>query len=127
MSAVWNPRRTFRSARRTARTAFRRYRNRAACAQHVPRGEASRSYAAAPGADTLPSVAADRGPRRAFEPFLVTLNDKSEVFPGSSIRDEFIYLLEGSLTYRHGDETHMLKAGDALTSPGRWRMDRGNC
>ena len=28
------------------------------------------------------------------------------------------YLLEGSLTYRHGDETHLLKAGDALTFSG---------
>ena len=64
-------------------------------------------------------LAADRGPRRAFEPFLVTLNDKSEVFPGfEHPGTEFIYLLEGSLTYRHGDETHLLKAGDALTFAG---------
>jgi transcriptional regulator with XRE-family HTH domain len=64
-------------------------------------------------------LAADRGPRRAFEPFLVTLNDKSEVFPGfEHPGTEFIYLLEGSLTYRHGDETHLLKAGDALTFQG---------
>ena len=27
-------------------------------------------------------------------------------------------MLEGSLTYRHGDETHLLKAGDALTFAG---------
>jgi len=64
-------------------------------------------------------LAADRGPRRVFEPFLVTLNDKSEVFPGfEHPGTEFIYLLEGSLTYRHGDETHLLKAGDALTFAG---------
>jgi transcriptional regulator with XRE-family HTH domain len=64
-------------------------------------------------------LAADRGPRRAFEPFLVTLNDKSEVFPGfEHPGTEFIHLLEGSLTYRHGDETHLLKAGDSLTFPG---------
>jgi transcriptional regulator with XRE-family HTH domain len=64
-------------------------------------------------------LAADRGPRRAFEPFLVTLNDKSEVFPGfEHPGTEFIYLLEGSLTYRHGDETHLLRTGDALTFAG---------
>jgi hypothetical protein len=27
-------------------------------------------------------------------------------------------LLEGSLSYRHGDEIHLLKAGDALTFAG---------
>jgi DNA-binding XRE family transcriptional regulator len=64
-------------------------------------------------------LAADRGPRRAFEPFLVTLNDKSEVFPGfEHPGTEFIHLLEGSLTYRHGEETHLLKAGDSLTFAG---------
>ena len=41
------------------------------------------------------------------------------MFPGfEHPGTEFIYLLEGSLTYRHGDETHLLKAGDALTFVG---------
>lgn len=64
-------------------------------------------------------LAADRGPRRAFEPFLVTLTDKSEVFPGFEHPGvEFIYILEGSLTYRHGEGCYLLKRGDALTFPG---------
>jgi transcriptional regulator with XRE-family HTH domain len=64
-------------------------------------------------------LAADRGPRKAFEPFLVTLNDKSEVFPGFEHPGiEFIYVLEGKLTYRHGDETFPLRPGDALTFAG---------
>jgi mannose-6-phosphate isomerase-like protein (cupin superfamily) len=64
-------------------------------------------------------LAAQRGPRKVFEPFLVTLTDKSELFPSfEHPGTEFIYLLEGSLTYRHGDETHLLKAGDALTFQG---------
>jgi transcriptional regulator with XRE-family HTH domain len=64
-------------------------------------------------------LAADRGPRKIFEPFLVTFNDKSEVFPSfEHPGTEFIYVLEGSLTYRYGDESHTLKPGDALTFAG---------
>ena len=64
-------------------------------------------------------LAADRGPRKVFEPFLVTLNDKSEVFPSFEHPGvEFIYVLEGSLTYRYGDESYPLKPGDALTFAG---------
>ena len=89
-------------------------------AQHVPKGgvlEVVRR--GTKRGHTYHLLAADRGPRRVFEPFLVTLNDKSEVFPGfEHPGTEFIYLLEGSLTYRHGDETYLLKAGDALTFAG---------
>lgn len=89
-------------------------------AQHVPRGEGLEVVRrGTKRGHTYHLLAADRGPRRAFEPFLVTLNDKSEVFPGfEHPGTEFIYLLEGSLTYRHGDEIHLLKAGDALTFAG---------
>ena len=64
-------------------------------------------------------LASDRGPRKVFEPFLVTLNDKSEVFPGFEHPGiEFLYVLEGSLTYRYGDESYPLRPGDALTFAG---------
>jgi len=61
-------------------------------------------------------LAAERGPRRSFEPFLVTLTDESEVFqrfqhPGT----EFIHVLEGRLEYRHGKHTYALGPGDSLT------------
>jgi len=89
-------------------------------AQHVPRGEGLEVVRrGTKRGHTYHLLAADRGPRRVFEPFLVTLNDKSEVFPEfEHPGTEFIYLLEGSLTYRHGDETHLLKGGDALTFAG---------
>ncbi len=89
-------------------------------AQHVPKGEGLEVVRrGTKRGHTYHLLAADRGPRRAFEPFLVTLNDKSEVFPGfEHPGTEFIYLLEGSLTYRHGDETHLLKGGDSLTFSG---------
>jgi transcriptional regulator with XRE-family HTH domain len=64
-------------------------------------------------------LAAQRGPRKSFEPFLVTLTDKSEVFPGfQHPGTEFIYLLAGSLTYRHGGHSYPLSAGDSLSFRG---------
>jgi len=61
-------------------------------------------------------LAAQRGPRKSFEPFLVTLTDQSEVFPGfQHPGTEFIYILAGSLTYRHGSRSYSLGPGDSLT------------
>lgn len=64
-------------------------------------------------------LAAERGPRRSFEPFLVTLTDESEVFqrfqhPGT----EFIHVLEGRLEYRHGKQIYPMGPGDSLTFKG---------
>lgn len=64
-------------------------------------------------------LASERGPQRHFEPFLVTLTDKSEVFPSfEHPGTEFIYLLEGRIEYRHGKQTYLLGPGDALTFRG---------
>jgi transcriptional regulator with XRE-family HTH domain len=64
-------------------------------------------------------LAAQRGPRKVFEPFLVTLNDRSEVFPGFQHPGvEFIHLLSGILHYRHGRHSYVLKPGDTLTFRG---------
>jgi transcriptional regulator with XRE-family HTH domain len=64
-------------------------------------------------------LAAQRGPRKIFEPFLVTLNDRSEVFPGFQHPGiEFIHLLAGVLHYRHGRHTYVLRPGDTLTFSG---------
>jgi transcriptional regulator with XRE-family HTH domain len=64
-------------------------------------------------------LASDRGPRKAFEPFLVTLSDKSEIFPDfEHPGTEMIHVLEGSLRYRHGSESYLLKPGDTLTFDG---------
>jgi transcriptional regulator with XRE-family HTH domain len=65
-------------------------------------------------------LAFDQGPRKNFDPFLVTINDKSEVFPGfEHPGTELIYLLEGKLRYRHGKHTYVLSAGDSLTFKGK--------
>jgi quercetin dioxygenase-like cupin family protein len=64
-------------------------------------------------------LASDRGPRKSFEPFVVTLNDKSEIFPDfQHPGTEFIHMLEGSLRYRHGSENYLLRPGDTLTFSG---------
>jgi transcriptional regulator with XRE-family HTH domain len=64
-------------------------------------------------------LAADRGPRKSFEPFLISLNDESEIFPDfEHPGTEMIYMLEGSLRYRHGEESYLLRAGDTLTFSG---------
>jgi len=64
-------------------------------------------------------LAAQRGPRKVFEPFLVTLNDRSEVFPGfQHPGTEFIHLLTGVLHYRHGRHTYVMRPGDTLTFNG---------
>jgi transcriptional regulator with XRE-family HTH domain len=64
-------------------------------------------------------LAAQRGPRKVFEPFLVTLNDRSEVFPGFQHPGiEFIHILTGIIHYRHGRHTYVLKPGDTLTFRG---------
>lgn len=55
------------------------------------------------------------GKHSTLEPYLITLTDESEVFPlfqHSGI--EFIYILEGEVVYRHGNETYLLRKGDSL-------------
>lgn len=49
------------------------------------------------------------------EPYLITLNDTSDVFPAFQHGGiETIYMLEGEVDYRHGDTVHALKPGDTL-------------
>ena len=64
-------------------------------------------------------LAAQRGPRKVFEPFLVTLTDRSEVFPGfEHPGTEFIHLLSGQIMYRLGGRSYHLRPGDSLTFRG---------
>jgi len=64
-------------------------------------------------------LAAQRGPSQVFERFLVTLTDKSEVFPGfEHPGTEFIHLLSGEIVYRLGRRSYHLRPGDSLTFRG---------
>lgn len=89
-------------------------------AQLVPRGEGLEVVQRGTRrGHTYHLLASDRGPKRVFEPYLVTLTDKSEVFPEFDHPGvEFIHILEGSLRYRHGPESYLLKPGDSLTFRG---------
>ena len=49
------------------------------------------------------------------EPYLITLSDKSDVFPTFQHDGlEFLYVLEGEVKYRHGQNLYHLKTGDTL-------------
>ncbi len=50
-----------------------------------------------------------------LEPYVVELTEASEVFPLFQHPGvEFIYILKGTIRYRHGDKTYLLKPGDSL-------------
>ncbi|KAM3095350.1 helix-turn-helix domain-containing protein [Phormidesmis sp. 146-35] len=64
-------------------------------------------------------LAYDQGPTKLFEPFLITMDDASEVFPTfEHPGTEFIHMLEGKIEYRHGQSTYILEPGDSLTFRG---------
>lgn len=49
------------------------------------------------------------------EPYLITLTADSDVFPTFQHDGiELIYMLEGEVRYRHGDEVYHLRPGDSL-------------
>jgi transcriptional regulator with XRE-family HTH domain len=64
-------------------------------------------------------LAYDQGPKKTFEPFLIILEDSGEKFSTfEHTGTEFIYMLEGQLEYRVGEEVYLLEAGDSLTFRG---------
>ncbi|MAD95150.1 MAG: MerR family transcriptional regulator [Rhodobacteraceae bacterium] len=49
------------------------------------------------------------------EPYLITLTDQSDTFPTFQHGGiETIYMLQGEVDYRHGENVHSLKPGDTL-------------
>lgn len=49
------------------------------------------------------------------EPYLITLSNEADVFPTFQHGGiETIYMLEGKVEYRHGDNVYTLEAGDTL-------------
>jgi len=51
----------------------------------------------------------------AVEPYMITLNDKSDTFPYfQHAGTEFIYMLDGAMGYRHGDRIYAMGPGDSL-------------
>ncbi len=60
-----------------------------------------------------------RGPHKRMEPLLVTLTERSEVFPlyqhGGT---ELLYMLSGTMEYGYGDARYVMEPGDALQFSG---------
>jgi transcriptional regulator with XRE-family HTH domain len=53
--------------------------------------------------------------RMAMEPYLMSYTDAGEVFSVfQRAGNEFIYILEGKLTYRHGNKLYRMSPGDSL-------------
>ena len=51
----------------------------------------------------------------AMEPYLITMTGESATFPVFQHEgQEFLYMLEGEVGYRHGGETYVLRPGDSL-------------
>jgi transcriptional regulator with XRE-family HTH domain len=49
------------------------------------------------------------------EPYLITLTEKSDIFPTFQHDGiETLYMLEGEVKYRHGDQVFLLQPGDTL-------------
>lgn len=49
------------------------------------------------------------------EPYLITLDDASHRFPAFQHEGiELLYMLEGTVNYRHGDKSYLLEPGDSL-------------
>lgn len=54
-------------------------------------------------------------PALAVEPYLITITEESDVFPRFQHSGlEFLYIIEGTVKYRHGDSVYELQAGDSL-------------
>ncbi|MBW4473607.1 MAG: XRE family transcriptional regulator [Stenomitos rutilans HA7619-LM2] len=101
-------------------TLFRNYNIPAGSAQLVKQGEGMEVVRrGTKRGHTYHLLAYDQGPTKLFEPFLITMDDASEVFPTfEHPGTEFIYMLEGAIEYRHGQSTYLLEPGDSLTFRG---------
>ncbi|MBL8574278.1 MAG: helix-turn-helix transcriptional regulator [Hyphomicrobiaceae bacterium] len=55
------------------------------------------------------------GKSLVVEPYMVTLSEDSDVFPlFQHAGQEFIYIVEGEVTYRHADKLYEMSPGDSL-------------
>jgi transcriptional regulator with XRE-family HTH domain len=60
-----------------------------------------------------------RGPHKRMEAHLVTLTERSEVFPlFQHPGTELLYMLEGEMIYGHGETHYTMRPGDALQLDG---------
>lgn len=102
-------------------TLFKNFESREGGAQHIKAGAGMEVVRrGTKRGHTYHLLAYDQGPVKLFEPFLISMDDKSEVFPVfEHPGTEFIHMLQGKLEYRHGNRTYLLEPGDSLTFAGQ--------
>jgi quercetin dioxygenase-like cupin family protein/DNA-binding XRE family transcriptional regulator len=68
---------------------------------------------------TFKHLSFSQGPHKLFDYFLVSIEQPAETLPAIEHPGvEIIHLLEGSMEYRIGQDTYVLKPGDTLTLQG---------
>ena len=73
-------------------------------------------------------LGATRGPHQQLEPMLVTLLERTEVFPlYQHAGTEFLFMISGEMEYGVGNDGYLLEPGDALqfdgeAAHGPWRL-----
>lgn len=99
---------------------FSKYDVSASTAQHIKKGKGMEVVRrGTKSGHTYHLLAYDQGPVKLFEPFLITIEDDTERYPTfEHPGTEFIYMLQGRIEYRVGQETYVLEPGDALTFQG---------
>ncbi len=99
---------------------FSKYDATSSSAQHIQKGAGMEVVRrGTKSGHTYHLLAYDQGPVKLFEPFLITIEDDTERYPSfEHPGTEFIYMLEGRIEYRCGQETYVLAPGDALTFQG---------
>lgn len=99
---------------------FRKYDASSSTAQHIKKGMGMEVVRrGTKSGHTYHLLAYDQGPNKLFEPFLITMDDDSQRYPTfEHPGTEFIYMLEGEIEYRCGQETFVLEPGDTLTFEG---------
>ena len=87
-------------------------------AMYVPAGqgvEADRAGTRAGHHYTLLGLLSAQSSAVVVEPYLITLNETSDTFETFQHDGmEFLYMLEGEVTYRHGSDRYYLAPGDSL-------------
>ncbi len=99
---------------------FSKYDASAATAQHVKKGAGMEVVRrGTKSGHTYHLLAYDQGPVKLFEPFLVTIEDDTQRYPTfQHPGTEFLYVLEGVIEYRCGQQTYVLEPGDSLSFQG---------
>ena len=99
---------------------FAKYDETGSSAQHIKNGQGMETVRrGTKSGHTYHLLAHNRGPAKLFEPFLITIADDSQRYPTfNHPGTEFLYMLEGEIEYRCGQETYLLQPGDSLTFQG---------